>query len=279
MRLILLLLFISITINDSFSQHRFSNKIPFQKKSESNLDVKLFRAFNNIESPFINTTVSITNHSIIPVSAIVPIGLYVSARINENRYDENSAVLLALSEIVNAGATQGMKVLFKRDRPFRSLDHVQLSETLSIAGSYSFPSGHASGAFTIATLLTLRYPDEPFLIAGSYLYATVTALGRIYWGVHYPSDVLSGILIGAGSAALVYSLKSEIIPAKDKLFNQSSKPDEQSKSAGLPVVLGSIAAADLINALILRSGIPVLEKSSVDYTADGNYSLRFKVTF
>ena len=279
MKLTILLLLVALTFNESFSQHRFSNKIPFQKKSESELDVKLFRTFNNIESPFINTVVSITNHSIIPVSAIVPAGLYASARINDNRYDENSAVLLALSEFVNVGVTQGIKFSAKRDRPFRSLDNVQLSETLSIAGSYSFPSGHASGAFTIATLLTLRYPKEPLVIAGSFLYATVTALGRIYWGVHYPSDVLSGMLIGAGSAALIYSLRSEIIPAKDKLFNQSSKPDEQSKSAGLPLVLGSVAAADIINTLILSSGIPVLEKTSVDYSADGNYNFRFKVQF
>jgi undecaprenyl-diphosphatase len=209
----------------------------------------------------------------------VPTGLYISARINENRYDENSAVLLGISEIVNAGATQGLKMLVKRDRPFRSLNNVHLSETTSVSGTYSFPSGHSSSTFVIATLLTLRYPDEPLLIAGSYLYATVTSLGRLYWGVHYPSDVLCGMLIGAGSAALIYSLRSEILPAKDKLFNQSSKPDERDKSAQLPLVLGSVIAADVLNSLIFRSQIPVLKNTSVDYSAEGFYSLRYQVKF
>jgi membrane-associated phospholipid phosphatase len=275
---ILLLLLIGFT-TDSNSQHRFKSKIPYQQKSELNIDVKIFRAFNNIESPFLNSVVSVTNHSVIPVSALVPAGLYISARANENRYDENSSVLLALSEIVNAGTTQGLKMLVGRDRPFRSLNNVHLSETTSVSGSYSFPSGHSSGTFVIATLLTLRYPDEPFLIAGSYLYATITSLGRIYWGVHYPSDVLCGMLIGAGSAALVYSLRSEILPAKDKLFNQSSKPDERGKSARVPLVLGSVIAADVLNSLIFRSQIPVLKNTSVDYSADGFYSLRYKANF
>jgi len=275
---ILFLLFIGLA-TDSNSQHRFKSKVAYQQKSESNIDVKIFRAFNNIESPFVNSVVSVTNHSVIPVSALVPAGLYISARANEIRYDENSSVLLALSEIVNAGTTQGLKMLVGRDRPFRSLNNVQLSETTSVSGSYSFPSGHSSGTFVIATLLTLRYPDEPFLIAGSFLYATVTSLGRIYWGVHYPSDVLCGMLIGAGSAALIYSLRSEILPAKDKLFNQSSKPDERGKSAQVPLVLGSVIAADVLNSLIFRSQIPVLKNTSVDYSADGFYGLRYKVNF
>jgi len=275
---ILFLLLIGFSTN-SYSQHKFKSTAPYQQKSESNIDVKIFRAFNNIESPFFNSVVSITNHSVVPVSAFVPTGLYISARINENRYDENSAVLLGISEIVNAGATQGLKMLVKRDRPFRSLNNVQLSETTSVSGTYSFPSGHSSSAFVIATLLTLRYPDEPFLIAGSYLYATVTSLGRIYWGVHYPSDVLCGMLIGAGTAALVYSLRSEILPAKDKLFNQSSKPDERGKSAQLPLVLGSVIVADVLNSLIFRSQIPVLKNTSVDYSAEGFYSLCYNVKF
>jgi undecaprenyl-diphosphatase len=223
--------------------------------------------------------VSVTNSSVVPVSVALPIGLYAYARIDDNAYDENTSVLLFLSEALNLGITHGMKVLVKRPRPYRSLDHVQLSETSSVGGSYSFPSGHSSSSFTIATLLTLRYPDEPVIIAGSYLYATVTSLGRMYWGVHYPSDVLCGMLIGAGSAALIYSLRDEIIPAKDKLFNQSSKPDTRGKPAGIPEIFGALIAVDAINSMIFSSDIPVLKHSAFRYDPNGTYSVGFRAEF
>lgn len=279
MKTVLILAAILLFQEPSSAQKRFSSKVPYQKLSESNLDVKILRAFNNIESPFVNTLVSITNKAVVPVSAVLPLGLYASARISDNRYDENSAVLLGLSEALNFGATQGLKYMTSRQRPFRSLNNIQLSETTSVGGTYSFPSGHSSASFTIATLLTLRYPGEPWIVAGSYLYATVTSLGRLYWGVHYPSDVLCGMLIGAGSAALIYSLRSEIIPAKDKLFNQSSRPDTRGKSSGLPVVIGSVAAADILNGLLQSTGSKILRNTYFKYGADNTYSLNCKLQF
>lgn len=279
MKLTLLAAVLLISVQAGNAQNRFRTKISPQKVTESSLDVGIFRTFNNIQSPVVHSLVSVTNSSIIPVSALLPVGLYASARINDNAYDENTSVLLFLSEALNIGVTQTLKETVRRPRPFRSLNNVQLSETSSVAGTYSFPSGHASASFTIATLLTLRYPDDPWIISGSFAYAAVTSLGRMYWGVHYPSDVLCGMLIGAGSAALIYSLRSEIIPAKDKLFNQSNRPDERAKSPGLPVVIGSVAAADILNHFISGTGVPLLKAASVGYLPDGTYTLNCKIGF
>lgn len=87
------------------------------------------------------------------------------------------------------------------------------------------------------------------------------------------------MLIGAGSAALIYSLRSEIIPAKDRLFNQSTRPDERVKSPGLPVVIGSVAAADILNHFISGSGLPLIEAASVGYLPDGTYTLNCRIEF
>lgn len=264
-----LLLFNDITI----SQHRFVTKRDPSKYSENNIDVKLFRTFNNIESSFINTMIGITNESIIPVSIAAPVGLYTAARINDNHYDESSAILLMLSEITNSSVTQGLKILIKRNRPFRTLNNVKLNDTSSIAGSYSFPSGHSSESFTIATSLTLRYPDKPFLIAGLYTYAAIVSLGRIYWGVHYPSDVLAGMLLGAGSSALIYSLRKPIIESKNKLFNQDERTDNYSGGVNTSVLLISVIAADFINHFFVNSGSPVLNKSKINLNLTGNSGL------
>lgn len=157
---ILFLLLIGFSTN-SYSQHKFKSTAPYQQKSESNIDVKIFRAFNNIESPFLNSVVSITNHSVVPVSAFVPTGLYISARINENRYDENSAASRDFRNC-KCGRNAGIKDAGEKRPAFPLLNNVQLSETTSVSGTYSFPSGHSSSTFVIATLLTLRYPDYCF---------------------------------------------------------------------------------------------------------------------
>lgn len=224
--------------------------------------------------------VSITNESVIPVSIAAPVGLYTFAKINNNNYDESSAVLLALTEITNLSVTQILKITVKRPRPFRTLNNVYLSDTSSVKGTYSFPSGHSSESFAIATALTLRYPDEPVLIAGLYTYATIVSLGRIYWGVHYPSDVFTGMLIGAGSAALIYSLRAPIIKAKNDLFNQSERTDSYSPGVAPASMFIAIAASDVVNHFFRNSKNNLLQNSNVlfDVNKDAgriNYSVGF----
>ncbi|MBS1518269.1 MAG: phosphatase PAP2 family protein [Bacteroidetes bacterium] len=283
-RVIIILTLLCIFNSESFSQ--FSNYRTktsgrdTSKYSERNIDVRIFRTFNNINSRFVNSLISISNESIIPVSVAAPVGLYTVARINGNYYDESSAVLLALSEFTSLSVTQILKSTVKRDRPFRKLNNVYLSDTSSVAGTYSFPSGHSSESFSIATLLTLRYPDKPGLIIGLYSYAAVVSLGRIYWGVHYPSDVLTGMLIGAGSAALIYSLRKPIIKAKNDLFNQNERTDSYDPGIAPAAMLVSLAAADFINHFLKNSGSTLLKNSAVSLDLNSsisriNYSVGF----
>jgi len=280
-KIIFILILLIIFTANSFSQYRYKTSDKDSSKySEKNIDVKIFRTFNNIHSSFINSMVNITNESIIPVSIATPVGLYTFAKINNNNYDESSAVLLALSEITNLSVTQLLKVTVKRPRPFRTLNNVYLTDTSSVKGTYSFPSGHSSDAFVIATSLTLRYPDDPVLITGLYTYATIVSLGRIYWGVHYPSDVFTGMLIGAGSAALIYSLRAPIIKAKNDLFNQSERTDSYSPGVAPASLFIAIAAADVINHFFRNSNNTFLQNSNLifDVNKDAgrmNYTVGF----
>ena len=67
--------------------------------------------------------------------------------------------------------------------------------------SYSFPSGHTSSSFAAALILTLRHKKVGWL---AYIPAVLIAFSRIFLFVHYPTDVLAGILIGTISAHLTY---------------------------------------------------------------------------
>ncbi len=104
-------------------------------------------------------------------------------------------VVLALSQIV----VQSLKMLLIRERPYKIVE--QLHTFGFNLKDYSFPSGHTTASFSIATVLALNIPMITFL---TFFLATIIGISRIYLGVHYPTDVAAGIFLGVGSAILVH---------------------------------------------------------------------------
>jgi membrane-associated phospholipid phosphatase len=95
-----------------------------------------------------------------------------------------------------------MKNAVGRLRPFRALPGVHLR--VGAGGSFSMPSSHAANWFSLALVLLIYYRRT---IRWMLPLALLVCLSRIYNGVHYPSDVLAGALLGAGySAALIWGL-------------------------------------------------------------------------
>lgn len=84
-----------------------------------------------------------------------------------------------------------LKSLFERPRPCKVLENVHLLVTCT--DSYSFPSSHAVNNFSAFMFFSYFYRHLKWILFGV---ATVMALSRIFVGVHYPSDVLGGALIG-----------------------------------------------------------------------------------
>ena len=85
-----------------------------------------------------------------------------------------------------------LKELIQRARPC-----VTLSDALTpigCAGSFSFPSNHALNNFAAATFLYKLYPKFKWAFFST---AILVSLSRVYLGVHYPSDILGGAIIGA----------------------------------------------------------------------------------
>lgn len=85
-----------------------------------------------------------------------------------------------------------LKVSIQRNRPFVTYPEIQ---KLSEAGSASFPSGHTTEAFALA-FAALFFLPEKMLAAPVFIWACLVAYSRMALGVHYPSDILAGLVTG-----------------------------------------------------------------------------------
>ncbi|MCU0371295.1 MAG: phosphatase PAP2 family protein [Bacteroidales bacterium] len=95
--------------------------------------------------------------------------------------------------IIAATVSFSIKTLTSRERPFKTYPDI---EKLSEAGSSSFPSGHTLEAFAIAVSLSLLIPKRK-IIFPVFIWACLVAYSRMALGVHYPTDVLGGMIIGS----------------------------------------------------------------------------------
>lgn len=145
--------------------------------------------------------------TIVPVSVGVSAGLFAAGHINKDKYDATSGVVLLSAEVLTLGTTMLLKEVIHRPRPWRA--HPTCISPGSVDDEYSFPSGHSSSAATLATYLSLRYPSW-YVVAPAVLYAGYTWYARMNLGVHYPSDVITGALIGTAIGYAAYRLTETV---------------------------------------------------------------------
>jgi len=130
------------------------------------------------------------------VNAAIPAGLFIAGVIDNNKGMRQNAAYIASSTATTALLNFALKKIFKRPRPF--IVHINFNAVYEPT-SYSFPSGHTSASFSTATALSRAYPKW-YVIAPSFIWAGTVGYSRMYLGVHNPSDVAAGAILGAGTA-------------------------------------------------------------------------------
>jgi len=112
------------------------------------------------------------------------------------------AALLLNVLVTDQLSSHVIKPLVQRPRPCQALGDVRSPDGCGPA--YSFPSSHATNSGGLMTLVSLAYPGWTPVAA---TFALLVGLSRVYLGVHYPSDVLGGFLLGFLCALGVWRLK------------------------------------------------------------------------
>jgi hypothetical protein len=102
----------------------------------------------------------------------------------------NTGVDAFESSVFSSFVTAAGKKITRRERPNHS-------------NNQSFPSGHATNAFAIATAIATDYRDKPVVPVIAYALATTVALARVHENVHFPADVVAGALIGRATAKAI----------------------------------------------------------------------------
>ncbi len=174
------------------------------------LDKSIFLALNSSGSPFWDSfwMIYTTKTSWIPFYAVL---LFLMFKKLNTKMFFLTLVVIALMITFTDQITNLFKSGVQRPRPCHDsgLESLMVLVKQSCGGAYGYFSGHASNSMVIAIFsgLVLRYKYK-YAIYGLIVWAIFMGYSRIYIGVHYPLDVLSGFIFGGISGYLFYRLNN-----------------------------------------------------------------------
>jgi membrane-associated phospholipid phosphatase len=134
-------------------------------------------------------------------TALVPLSLLAAGYIRHDSYQVNTSLLAGEAYVDSAIVDVALKVITQRKRPNAIPPGGPFTDTFfNHGGSHfaegSFPSGHAIGAFSIATIVANRYHHRRWVPIAVYGLATAISLSRVTTSAHFPSDVFLGASLG-----------------------------------------------------------------------------------
>lgn len=172
------------------------------------LDQQLLLTLNGLHSPYWDSFMWIVSAKLtwVPMYATL---LYVLCRNFSWRISLFTVVAIALTiTYADQMCATVIRPLVERMRP--SNINNPLSEFVHIlhdkrGGRYGFPSCHAANSFALGFLVMLLFKQR-WLTIFILAWATLNSYSRIYLGVHYPGDLIAGMLVGLSGALIIYYL-------------------------------------------------------------------------
>lgn len=143
----------------------------------------------------------------LPIAGI----FYLAGKIFHDEKSQDTGISALESFIFSGLICSTLKVLAGRSRPYREEGSGKFYGPTFDNSKLSLPSGHATVAFSLASVIAAEY-DSLLVDIGAYSIASLTALSRVYDDKHWTSDVALGVIIGTlVGRAVVYQNKKENI--------------------------------------------------------------------
>lgn len=190
------------------------------KLFSQNTEVDILKTLNKNDMPCWDKTMKGYSFSAYPVGFVTPIGILSQGYFKKDKTMIRNGYKSAITIVLAMTISTSLKYTIKRERPFNAypFDVKQRSDV----STFSFPSGHTTAAFASATSLSLTY-KKWYVTVPAFAYAGLMGYSRMRLGVHYPSDVLGGMVLGIGSGLLTWQL--------DKLLQR--KKNSQAKNSSI----------------------------------------------
>lgn len=170
------------------------------------VDLKLLDKLNGPAQP-IDKPWQFMSNTVAPVAITTPVSMFIVGCATHNKELRIQSYNAGVSFLFANAVTTTLKFTVNRTRPFTA--YPDLIYKKGIGGPLSFPSGHTTNAFATATSLSLAFPRW-YVIVPAYTYAIAIGYSRMYLGMHYPSDVIVGALIGIGASFLTFQTQKWI---------------------------------------------------------------------
>jgi membrane-associated phospholipid phosphatase len=146
-----------------------------------------------------NTSIDISNATVYGLGATAG-GILVTGLLTHDDHATEAGIRSAEATVDSVILYTALKAALARQRPYTGAGEGKFFSGNWASGS--FPSGHSTLAWTLATVMAHEYPNWPMRLL-MYGAATAVSTTRVTGGVHFPSDVFSGAVIGFGIGTFV----------------------------------------------------------------------------
>jgi undecaprenyl-diphosphatase len=185
-------------------------------------DKELFLLLNGLHNEALDPVMYYTSLTKFWVPAYLVISFFLIRKYRNDSWAPLLGIFLTIA-IADQTASTMMKPLFQRLRPSHEPSLQQLVHTVYgyRGAKFGFASSHAANVFGVGFFIWWALKPKGYWMALWFAWATFVSYTRIYLGVHYPLDIIAGILIGAGAAAFSNVLYQWFRKNEDRLLRRT----------------------------------------------------------